>query len=451
MPETPPNFLYFVVHDLGKHLGCFTGGLVPSPRLDAFARESFRFHQAFTNAACCSPSRGCAMTGQYSHVSGGIGLSHMGWPLPEEARTIVDYFNDAGRPTIHCGLNHERHAGENHYNEDYERHWRDQDASNAVDSAIAWLEQRPADARPFYLNIGTHDVHASRFNKKPPQYAPFRPRPEDVFVPPWLHDTPAVREFLGNFQSAIGYMDHHFGRLLDALDRLALRDNTVVIFTTDHGMSIGPSLAKGTCYDRGMEIALLARMPGQQAPGTDVHHLVQNIDFTPTLLDLAGLPIPEAINGRSFAPLLRGEAYQPHEYIFLERNNHGEHNQDRSGFDDVHDPIRAVRTPDFHFIRNCRADLKQRQPTRPEVNDPPEDDNHWPESDQPRPPEELFHVAQDPLEFYDVKDQPEYAAVRQRLAGLLEQWMRDTSDFALTGTIPERPREPGWGPWENLK
>ncbi|MGF1449841.1 MAG: sulfatase [Opitutales bacterium] len=451
MSEKPLNLLYFVVHDLGKHLGCYTGGMVPSPRLDAFARESFRFHNAFTNAACCSPSRGCAMTGQYSHVNGGIGLAHMGWPLPEKARTIVDCFNDAGRPTVHCGLNHERHAGENHYHEDFEKHWNDHDAARAVDKAVDWLEQRPAHAQPFYLNIGTHDVHASRFTQKPPHYAPYLPKPEDVFIPPWLHDTPATRAFLANFQSAIGYLDHQFGRLLDALDRLGLRDNTLVLFTTDHGMSIGPSLAKGTCYDRGMEITLLARMPGQQAPGVDVHHLIQNIDFTPTLLELAHLPIPKAINGRSFAPLLLGDTYQPNEYIFTERNNHGEYNADRTGFDDVHDPVRAVRTPDFHYIRYCRADLKQRPLRKPEVSHPPAGDPDWPKSPHARPPDELFHVAQDPLEFYDVARQSEYAGVRQRLAGLVDQWMQDTNDFALTGTIPQRTREPGWGPWENLQ
>ncbi|MGF1485161.1 MAG: sulfatase [Opitutales bacterium] len=451
MPEKPLNILYFVVHDLGKHLGCYNGGLIHSPRLDAFARESFRFHNAFTNAACCSPSRGCAMTGQYSHVNGQIGLAHMGWSLPQSAKTIVDYFNEAGRTTVHCGLNHERHAGENHYQHDFEEHWDDWDAANAVTKALTWLEKRPADADPFYLNIGTHDVHASRFTKEPAAYAPYKPAPEDVFVPPWLHDTPQIRAFLANFQSAIGYLDVQFGRLLDGLDRLALRETTLVVFTTAHGIAVPPRLAKGTCYDRGMEIALLARMPGPSAPGSDVHHLIQNIDFTPTFLELTGAPVPDSINGRSFAPLLQGQPYQPHEYIFVERNCHGEHNPEGPGFRDVYDPVRSVRTSDFHLIRHCHPELKDRPLRRHEAPPPPDaNERTWPTSGVPRAETELYYIAQDPLELFDVVNQPEYAPVRDRLSTLIDTWMRDTDDLALSSTAPTPPEKPGWGPWENL-
>ena len=102
------NVLHIVCHDLGKHLGCY-GALVDSPNLDRLAADGVRFDRAFCSSPACSPSRICAMTGRYAHVSGGVGLAHMGWPLGDEQRTIVDDANAAGVETAHFGFSHERH------------------------------------------------------------------------------------------------------------------------------------------------------------------------------------------------------------------------------------------------------------------------------------------------------------------------------------------------------
>ena len=109
MPDRP-NILYFVVHDIGRHMGCY-GAPVATPNLDAFAASGVPFTNAFGNSAACSPSRICAMTGLYAHTSGGVGLAHMGWPLADDVLTIVDHLGAAGYETIHSGMQHERDEG----------------------------------------------------------------------------------------------------------------------------------------------------------------------------------------------------------------------------------------------------------------------------------------------------------------------------------------------------
>lgn len=89
------NIIYFVCHDLGKQLGCY-GAEIDTPNLNRFAAEGVKFNRAYTNAVACSPSRGCVMTGQYSHTNGLMGLVNRGWSLPVECRTIVDELNDVG-------------------------------------------------------------------------------------------------------------------------------------------------------------------------------------------------------------------------------------------------------------------------------------------------------------------------------------------------------------------
>jgi len=446
-----PNILYFVVHDLGKHLGCY-GARVESPNLDAFAAESVKFESAFCNSPACTPSRCCAMTGLYAHTSGGVGLAHVGWPLPDEVPTIVDYLNEAGYETAHAGMQHERHPGRMRYQVEMQKHWANAHARRAVDDALAYLEKRDR-GRPFYLNIGSQQPHASTWGRAETDYGGIVP-PEDVYVPHYVPDTPQVRQEFGRFQAAIRYVDEHFGRLMAGLKRLGYDRNTLVVFTTDHGISAPRS--KGSLYDRGVEITLLVRMPDGSGAGTEVRHLIQNIDYVPTLLEAAGAPLPERLQGRSFWPLLAGGEYEPHEAIFIERNFHGENRiyGKRGDYVDRYDPMRAVRTPEFHYIKRfdprvkCRAWLPFEIP-HPTLKAVEGDPFGLPEPREPRPEAELYQVTYDPLEFIDLHERPEFRQVRRELDERLMAWMQETDDFVLLRPARRRAealRGPQLGP-----
>jgi len=451
MTTRRPNIVYIVCHDLGKHLGCY-GARVDSPNLDAFAANGVAFTHAFCNAPACSPSRACAMTGQYSHTNGELGLAHMGWSLAQDRRTVVDHFNEHGYETAHFGLNHMRHAGTSHYQSDGEKDWEDWDASNAVDNAIEFLSTHTDSETPFYMNVGMGEVHESRWNSNTGEglrYGPAVP-PEDVCVPDDSPDDPLVRKFLGKFQAAIRYMDTHVGRLFDAIDELGLSDNTLVVFTTDHG--IANLRSKGTIYDRGVEIALLVQTPGRTRRDIVVDALIQNIDLAPTLLAAAGVPVPDEMQGNSFWPLLAGGAYEPHKQVFIERNYHGEYPEGGGAepdFVDMYDPVRAVRTRHFHYLRYFEPEKKHRAWLPDEVAgrlnaDAESFGRLWPQRTEPRAAEELFCVIDDPQERTNLAANPQYATIKADLIAKLEQWMRQTDDHVLRGETPERPEEPGW-------
>ncbi|HHH76593.1 MAG TPA: hypothetical protein ENL03_06180 [Phycisphaerae bacterium] len=442
-----PNIIYIICHDLGKHLGCYDA-MVDSPNMDRLASEGVKFNKAFCNAPACSPARACAITGKYSHTNGEIGLSHMGWSLAQDQRTVVDCFNDGGYETVHFGLNHERHAGTNHYQIDEERTWGDWNAANAVDKTIEYLENRPEDPdQPFYLNVGFFETHAPWAGKDHPKVAL-----EDVYIPTYCADVPFLREKLADFQGSILYMDAQIGRLRDAIDRMGYRDNTILMFTTDHG--IDNLRAKGTLYDSGVEVSLLMQLPVASHNGVAVDELIQHIDIAPTLLNAAGIDVPTDMQGKSFWPLLIGESYQPHTELFIERNFHGQRpwlgDHWAKDYADVYDPIRAVRTKDFHYIRNFDPGAWPRLPLPHEIDEVTANcdgykHSSWPHLTGPRPEEELYHITHDPAELRNVATQTQYAAIKQDLADRLEAWMRQTDDHILTGNVPARPEEPGWG------
>ena len=444
------NIIYLVCHDLGKQLGCYDA-MVASPNLDAFAASGVKFTNAFCSSPACSPSRMCAMTGKYAHVSGGMGLAHMGWPLAPEVKTVVDYFNAHGYETVHTGHFHERHPTTMRYQVDYAQHWDDWRTEKAIDDAIDYLSRRTPDDKPFYLNIGTMEVHASQWDKRLETYGGPIPE-EDVYVPHHVPDSTAFRRTFAKFHAAIQYLDTQWQRLVDAIDRLGYADNTVVIFTTDHGIS--NTRSKGTLYDRGTEITLLVRMPRGQGAGTLVDELIPNIDVAPTVLDIGGIPAPDDMNGQSFRPLLQGEAYTPHEMIFTERNFHGEKEyRGAEGFIDRYDPVRAVRTKAFHYIRWFAPEIKKRPWLYFEIpagSDSPDLENFGPAPSEPRNAEELYHIPHDPAEFRNVAQQSEYRHVKAQLSEMLEAWMRATDDPVLRGEVPDRPCAPGWGPWDDL-
>jgi len=442
MNDNRPNILYMVCHDLGRTLGCY-GKPVTSPNLDRFANQGALFTTAFCSSPACSPSRGCAMTGQTAHTNGLMGLVNRGWSMPESTRTIVDYLNDAGYLTAHFGLQHEQHsAAANRYQVEGYRQRSDLYAENAVDQAIEFLEVHKNTSRPFYLNVGTLEVHCSQWQGKldnGERLSVYGTEALDrVYVPRVFPDVPQVRREMAKFQGAIRFLDGQFGRLMAAVDGAGLADNTIVVFTTDHGMA--GMRAKMTLYDLGVENALMIRLPGRIAAGQRIDDLVANIDLMPTLLEAAGAEIPPQVQGRSFwGRITGGSAVDSRSEIFTERNYHG-------GVISHYDPMRAVRTDRYHYIRNFGDDPREYWLPQdvPYMNEDYADwwDYLWPQPALPRSREELFDVVADPDEFTNLADDPGYAQIKADLASKLEHWMEETADPLLRGDIPDKLH--GW-------
>jgi N-sulfoglucosamine sulfohydrolase len=410
-----PNILHIVPHDLGDWLGCLGHTDVSSPRLDELAEKGIRFTHHFGASTCCSPARGCTMTGRYAHNNGLMGLVNQGWRLPPEQLTLVDHFREAGYQTVHGGFQHERvHREDNRYEilldsgQGIEATYCD----NACSAAEAFLRARRPGDPPFYLNLGFFEVHAP-WNR--PEYEGHC-RPEDVILPQFLPDLPLVREALARFYGAIAHFDACIGGVLDALDETGLTDNTLVVFTTDHGISF--PRAKETLYEPGIQTALVLRWPGHIAPGQSYGGLISSIDLAPTLLEAIGQPVPPALQGRSFWPLLTGDLYTPRSELFSERNWHC-----------YFDPNRTVRTERYKLIRNYAR--RGRMPYPHEINEAKtmRDLYRRDTSGEDRPYEQLFDLEADPWEMHNVVDEPAYAETLADLRGRLDAWMIETADF----------------------
>jgi len=453
--KKPLNVIYMVVHDLGRHFGPY-GVPVATPNLQRFADGGIMLDNACCGAPPCTPSRGCAMTGQYAHTNGLAGLTSHGWSYGEGCKTIVDYLNRAGYETAWAGFQHEREeSAENNYQVSlpHREGGRDVFVENAVDDAIAYLEQRDP-SLPFYLNIGTQEVHASLwapgayYTKKydRPKHVYGIDKLADAHIPAHCPDNHQSRVMFSRFAPCIRHMDRHFGRLMDAVKRLGLEEDTLVVFTTDHG--IMGSRAKGTAYERGMEIGTLIQLPGVIHPGDRMKGVVNNIDFLPTLLDMAGVPCPERVQGRSFAARLRGDIYTPSEAIYTERNSH-----------ENFDPVRTVRTERYHYMRNLHPGAKRFLLPNEILNHPNERVRKtWPnrfiwESDldqpdhprmslfEPRPREELYDLQNDPEEFINLADDPGHRKIKERLSALCDRWMEETNDPGMNQPIPAAQTE----------
>lgn len=447
------NILYFITHDTGRFLGCYDRPISFSPNLDEFASEGVQFDRAYCSAPCCGPSRACVMTGQHSHNNGSLGLGSMGWPIPLEKRTLIDEFNDAGFETVHFGFSHERLYGQMRYAIDGQpgvnEHLWNCDARVVADNAIDYLKKRKPGDRPFFINAATNETHASHLlSSERLRQRHDGPVDSDLaWVPPTEKDTPKIRARWANFYASLQYVDHHFGRILQALEETGLDEETLVVFTTDHGT--GAARGKRFVYETGVEIALLVRPPRGKgyATGVRVPHLIQNIDYFPTFLEAVGAPLPEGLDGRSFWSVLEGKNdYRPHEHLFIERNYHGERDvsEIRQEYYDKWDPQRVIRTPEFAYYLNCRPHARKRLHYAAEMEDLDprhgfEGGEFLPEIDEDRPAEELYDLRHDPWEQNNVAGRGEYAAVQRDLAAKLEAWMKETDDPALTPDILPPP------------
>lgn len=432
-----PNILLMTCHDLGRFLGCYGIPTVRTPHLDALAADGVRCAQAFCTAPQCSPSRASLFTGRYPHSNGVLGLTHadFAWDLHPDERHLGQVLQAAGYATALLGVHHESRQGPPAMVA--ARCGMDEvvpggRCEEIADRALARLARFADDGRPFYLQLGFHEPHrapATSAAERDGLYMGFlgdHLAPDDalgVTAPPYLRDDAGARAEVAEVQGAVRALDAAVGRLLAGLRDLGLEDNTLVLFTTDHGLAL--PRAKCSLYDPGLEVALLLRLPARGwRGGRTVDALISNVDIFPTLLELVGLPVDARVQGRSLLPLLDGDAaWSPRDAIYGEMTYH-----------DYYDPRRCVRTERHKLIVNFSA--------APAFMDPSQS---WrPRSTTVAPADparayhpllELYDLTADPHEWRNLADDPTQSDVRRELLTRLHDWMRDTGDPLLAGAV----------------
>jgi N-sulfoglucosamine sulfohydrolase len=434
MPTDRPNVVLLHCHDLGRHLGCYGRG-VDTPRIDALAEEGACFENHFTTAPQCSPSRASLFTGRHPHVNGLMGLAHGGWELHEDERVIPQYLSEAGYETHLFGLQHlteypDRLGYDDTHSEgvltpNVSPAIHEVDRAREVSERFAEVLSEGGLSEPFFASVGFFECHRIEDDDGTFVFADDRYEPDDpetVQPLPYLPNTAPVRRDVAEMHGMIHHIDDGVGGVLDAIAEAGIEQETLVLFTTEHGLAM--PRAKGTPYDPGVEGVLLLRYPPLTGSGTRHSELVSNVDVLPTLLELLGEPIPDRIEGRSFLPLLRGAGYDERTELFAEMTWH-----------DTYNPFRAVRTARYKYVRNFWH--------LPEVY-MSNDAKHSPAGhavietfDRPvQPYEQLYDLEVDPDERENVADEGEYEEVRADLERRLREWMETTDDPLLEGPVP---------------
>ena len=416
MTQKRPNIVVVMWHDLGDWLGCYGFLPSPSPNADRLATEGALLSNYFACAPICCPSRAGMMTSLMPHANGVNGQINRGWDMGCDVRPLPAILREAGYATHLVGFSHEC---QDPLREGFEEVLNGGD-ENRERGARAIFERQVGSEQPFFLTITTTAVHRAFGDRHDPSLA------EQITPPAWMPDLPSTRTDLACFHRYISEADAQLGAILRALDDTGHTQNTIFIFTTDHGAPF--ARAKHSLYDPGLRMACIVRWPGHIKAGSRISALLSNLDFAPTVQDLVALPsasVGAVSHGRSFAALFTGiGTHEPRTEIFAEHT-----------YGVLYWPTRCIRTDRYKYICN----FEPRQPIMHEPFLVARSGTHVANQyySAQVPPEELYDLENDPHEFCNLANDPRHCAIRRDLRGRLFGFLRDTADSLLDGPVPD--------------
>jgi arylsulfatase A-like enzyme len=429
-PAKRPNFLVLIADDQRwDQLSCADQPLIPelkTPNMDRLAEQGVYFRQAFVTTPICAVSRASIMTGRYVSTHG---MNHFKTSITPEvlSKSYPALLHDNGYRTAVLGkwgmgtdgtedifdvfnawANQGRYFHETDKGKVHNAEW-------LANGARAFLESCTS-AEPFCLTVCYKSPHH-----------PYQPDErdqdlfEDVHIPKRKTDTPAAYEavksdwmekslnrwcyfderkdeatkndFEKNFLRCVKSLDRSVGQIVQALEDLDLDENTVVIYLSDNGYLWGEHGLGGKwlLYEESIRVPIIVHLPGMKNSrrGLKLDNLALNIDIAPTILDMAGIPVPPDMDGMSLYPHVTGRQAPSRADFFMEH----------VGIIDVKNPIpdsRGVRTDEWKYIRYINVE--------PEV-------------------EEMYHVKVDPLESHNLADDVKYAQIKQQLRQRYSHYM----------------------------
>ncbi len=446
--ERPPNILLLVAEDLSPRVGPYGDTVARTPNLDALARRSVRFERVFTTAGVCAPSRAALITGQHQISFGGQHMRTSTGPLgeyyaqpPAGLKAFPELLRAAGYFTFTDGkLDYQFSgiaAGSGPFTlwdaEGAEAHWSQRAPDQPFFGLINFLHTHESGVmRPDGEPLSATHAQTQRFRRQLGLVSDAVTDPADVVLPPYYPDLPAVRRDLARHYDNVHAMDRRVGELLAALDADGLADDTIVLWTSDHGD--GLPRAKRELTDAGLQVPMLLHIPPRHAPagwpgnGID-DRLVSFVDLAPTVLAWAGVRAPEALHGHDFL----GETRRRH--VFASRDR----------IDEMTDRQRAVRDERYKYIRSWHPDLPGGHPLDYRDNldmvralrqayAAGELDAAQRQWFEPVGEERLYDTLEDPHELRNLAADPAHAEVRRRLRDALIDWLARVGDL---GRLPE--------------
>ena len=367
--DSRPNVLFIAIDDLSNALGCYGVPTAKTPNIDRLAASGVRFDCAYNQIPLCNPSRASVLTGRRPDETQVYDLDrHFREALPDVV-TLPQLFRQNGWFTARVGkiYHYDVPKGIGTDGLDDKQSWqlvvnpKGRDVADetlitnptpqkAISAALSWLAAKGTDEEqtdgmiateaikllelhrdePFFLGVGFFRPHTpfvapkKYFDMHPLESirlpeAPANDR-DDIPMPAFAHNNPTpnyvywvltCRKSLQAYHSCASFVDAQVGRLLDALDRLKLANNTNVVLWSDHGYHLGEHQGiwqKRTLFEEGARAPLIIRAPQAAGNGQACRRVVEFVDIFPTLVDLAALTAPASLDGRSLRPLLSDPA-----------------------------------------------------------------------------------------------------------------------------------------------
>jgi arylsulfatase A-like enzyme len=415
--KNPPNILWIVSEDNSPFIGAYGDEFATTPNIDQLARRSVLYENAFATAPVCAPARSSLITGVYPPSMGTMHMRSI-YPIPSDIRFFPQYLREAGYYTS------------NNAKKDY----------NTIDQPEAWNEssntatyKNRKSGQPFFAVFNIGISHESSLHEKVDN---LRHDPEEVPIPPYHPATPEMKHDWAQYYDKVEDMDARVGEILQELQDAGLAENTIVFYYGDHGGVLARS--KRFMYESGLHIPLIIHFPEMYQdlapvnPGNSTDRIVSFVDFAPTVLSLAGISVPEYMQGHAF---LGEQKAAPRDYAFAFRGR----------MDERIDMVRSMRDEKYRYVRNYmphkiyaqyieylwRApSMRSWEKAFQEGKTNEVQSRFWKE----KPVEELYDVSKDPHNINNLAQDPDYKDVLERMRKANRDYIKEIKDV---GFIPE--------------
>lgn len=430
------NLVYINTHDTGRRIDPY-GFNANTKTLMEFAKDATLFTNAYSVAPTCSPSRSGLLTGTYPHQNGMLGLAQRGFGLNDTSKHLAAYLSQKGFRTAISGIQHESGwyldldieankslgyqevltSDSSVYPREELHLWDRKNAQNAAN----WILDRNSD-EPFMLSYGLHSTH--------------RPYPITVndsvnpnyVVPQYpIPNNKSNRIDEAQYITSAMYADESIKIVLDALKDKGVYDNTIILFTTDHGVPL--PFNKCSLNDNGIGVSFILRNPFVNVQGQVFDQLISHIDVFPTLCEMLGIESPEYLEGKSFTPIFDNHDFKVRDHVFAEINFHASY-----------EPSRCVRTERYKYIRHFDEEWLKVNLANIDESQPKDFLIDHGLRDITKPVEGLYDLYFDPNEASNLVDDHKYAEILDGLRATLKEYMLSTNDPLLQGHIQILPQ-----------
>lgn len=344
MTKRKPNVIvFFTDQQRWDTTGVHGNPLNLTPNFDRMAQSGTHLYHSFTCQPVCGPARSCLQTGLYATASGCYRNSI---PLPPDSKTLAHYFREAGYTTGYIGKWHlanqdpvieEERGGYQYWlganalemtSDAYDTVMYDNDNQEVklpgyrvdaqTDAAIRYIDEHKEE--PFFLFLSFLEPHHQNHLDNYPAPEGYEERYAGRWTPPDLQALGGTSaQHLGGYYGMVKKLDEALGRMFDALKSLGLTEDTIVLFTSDHACHFKTRNGeyKRSCHESSIRVPTAITGPGFMGGG-QIRELVSLIDLPPTLLDAAGIEVPDYMHGHSIMPLVRREPVEWQKEVFIQ-------------------------------------------------------------------------------------------------------------------------------------